>query len=269
MERINICEKTKNEIALIDANGSYILDGKSICSLKTINVKSQVKCNLLLGNVDCDCDFDIVVEEGATLDAKGIFTGDSINVNFHTKNSKNSSISLHFIDFSTGKSVILANADMNETGAEYDWNMASLASNNDNKIIKINVEHNNQYLIGNVSNYGVCKDEAKLEIAGTTHISKGSKNTITKQNARIMLIDEYSRGISKPILKIDENDVKANHGASLGQLNEEHLFYLRSRGLSEAEAKKLIILGYFNPIMLLFKGEELEEYISKLIGERV
>lgn len=269
MERISAYNKFNNSVVCFDENGSYILDEHCTSSLKTIIVKSHVNCDLLFGDINHNLDLEILLENDATLDAKGIFTGDSVNININSKNAKNSSISLHFIDFSTGKSVILVNADMNEIGANYNWNMASLASNNDDKNIKVNVEHNSQYLFGDVSNYGVCKDNAKLEIAGTTHITKGSKNTITKQNARVMLIDEYSRGIAKPILKIDENDVKANHGASLGQLNEEHLFYLRSRGLDEAEAKKLIILGYFNPIVLLFKGESLEEYITKLIGERV
>ena len=115
----------------------------------------------------------------------------------------------------------------------------------------------------------MCKDEAKLEIAGTTHIANGASKTVTKQNARIMLVNETSRGIAKPILKIDENDVKASHGASLGQINEEHLFYLKSRGLSETEAKKLIVLGYFNPVILLFKDEVVEEYIYTLLKERV
>lgn len=269
MERINIENLYNNQLVTISDNGSFAVNKNQLEILKTIVIKKGINCDFLFGEISSNLDMEIIVEDDAIFSAKGIFNGESINIKINSKNGKNSTISMNFIDFSTGNCSILVNGDMIENGASYNWNMASLATQKDNKIVKVNVEHIGLNLYGDVTNYGVCKDHGKLEISGTTHIAKGSKNTITKQNARIMLIDEYSRGIAKPILKIDENDVKANHGASLGQLNEEHLFYLKSRGLSEAEAKRLIILGYFNPIVFLFKDEELEQYILDLIQERV
>ncbi len=84
-----------------------------------------------------------------------------------------------------------------------------------------------------------------------------------------MVFDEACKGIAKPILKIDENDIEASHAAVVGRINEDHLFYLTSRGLTEAEAKELITLGYLKPILNGFDDEEMKEEISKLIEERM
>ena len=72
-----------------------------------------------------------------------------------------------------------------------------------------------------------------------------------------------------PILCIDENDVQASHAAVVGQINEDHLFYLVSRGIKEKDAKKLITLGYLMPILDHFKDEATSEIIKKNIEERV
>ena len=53
-----------------------------------------------------------------------------------------------------------------------------------------------------------------------------------------MVFDNECVAIAKPILKIDENDIEANHAAVVGKINDEHLFYLTSRGISETEAKE-------------------------------
>ena len=84
-----------------------------------------------------------------------------------------------------------------------------------------------------------------------------------------MVFDEASNAIAKPILKIDENDIEASHAAVVGKINDEHLFYLTSRGISEADAKQLITLGYLKPILAGFNDEETRNYISSLIERRM
>ena len=80
-----------------------------------------------------------------------------------------------------------------------------------------------------------------------------------------MVFDETSNGIAKPILKIDENDIEASHAAIVGKINDEHIFYLTSRGLTEEEAKRIMTLGYLKPIMVGFVDDEIKEEIEKLI----
>lgn len=269
MERINIESLITSGTINITDNCSVIINKSTCKNLNKIIVEDRVNCDILFAEIVDSGTFEIIAKDNSQLTVKGLINGSDINLAFKAKTAQNATISMHFIDFSCGKTNIDAVCDMDEQGSFFSWQMASLAAHKDDKKIRVNVEHNVPYLNGDVSNYGVCKDNAKLEIAGTTHIANGASKTLTKQNARIMLIDGSSRGIAKPILKIDENDVKASHGATLGQINEEHLFYLKSRGLSEAEAKRLIVLGYFNPVVLLFKDEECEQYIMNLVEERI
>ena len=95
------------------------------------------------------------------------------------------------------------------------------------------------------------------------------KNSITRQNAKIMVFDRYSNAIAKPILKIDENEIEASHAASVGKISDDEMFYLTSRGLSEEMAKELITLGYLKPIVSEFKDDDVRESILKLIEERM
>ena len=156
-----------------------------------------------------------------------------------------------------------------DEGANAVVKLASLSANNDDKVINISINHIVGKTYGKVDNYGVCKDNGKLLFAGTSHIFEKASKSKTQQNAKIMVFDEASNAIAKPILKIDENDVEASHAAVVGKINDEHLFYLTSRGLSEADAKQLITFGYLKPILTGFSDENTRDYISSLIERRM
>ena len=84
-----------------------------------------------------------------------------------------------------------------------------------------------------------------------------------------MVFDKASNAVAKPILQIDENDIEASHAAIVGKINDEHLFYLTSRGLTDAEAKELITFGYLKPILNGFDEENIKEEITELIEGRM
>ena len=113
-----------------------------------------------------------------------------------------------------------------------------------------------------MQNYGVALDESFLTFSGINHIKEKAKKSNTNQSAKIIVFDKAAHGKANPILKIDENDVLASHSAIVGSLNENHLFYLKSRGLSEKKAKALIVYGYLQPIAQYF-----DEKSQKKINE--
>ena len=191
------------------------------------------------------------------------------DVNIEINLYKNSSLKAYFADFS--KEVINLNCVINleNEGATAYFKLASLAANKDLKNIDVSIKHLSPRTYGKVDNYGVCKDEAKMTFLGTSHIMKNSIKSKTQQNAKIMVFDEASNAIAKPILKIDENEIEASHAAVVGKINDEHLFYLTSRGISEQEAKELITFGYLKPILLGFKEEQIKNHISSLIEGRM
>ena len=156
-----------------------------------------------------------------------------------------------------------------ESDSTLNWHLSSLAASQDNKTFDISVNHIAPRTYARMDNYGVCKDAAKLVFSGISTINNGSRRSKTHQNSKIMVFDSLSDGIAKPILKIDENDIEASHAAVVGKINDEHLFYLTSRGLTEADAKQLITFGYLKPIMNGFMEEEIKGEISDLIERRM
>ena len=83
---------------------------------------------------------------------------------------------------------------------------------------------------------------------------------------KVILFDKESKAKASPTLKIDCDDIVANHACAIGSLNEDHVFYLKTRGLSEDEARRLITLGYLTPIENYFdesRKELIESYIKE------
>ena len=107
-------------------------------------------------------------------------------------------------------------------------------------------------------------DTSELNVNGISHIEKGANKSNANQSVKVILFDKESKAKASPTLKIDCEDIKASHGCAIGSLNEEHLYYLLSRGLSEIEARKLITYGYLLPISLNY-----DEEIRKIIEETI
>ena len=128
-----------------------------------------------------------------------------------------------------------------------------------------NMYHNAENTTNNVLVDGILKDESSSVYRGLIKIEKQAQKTNSYLANHILKLGEKTLANSIPSLKIDANDVKASHGATVGQIDEEHLFYLMARGLSRAEAEKLIVEGFFEPIIQKIPLEELREKIRKMV----
>jgi Fe-S cluster assembly scaffold protein SufB len=168
-------------------------------------------------------------------------------------------------DFTHGKGKMIVNAELLGRGARLEWRTAALSSKDDRKYYSVSFHHTEQDTYANMTNYGVTEGKSSLQFSGTGHIVNGAKNSKTHQNAKIMVFDPQCLGRADPILKIDENEVEASHAATVGKVNDEHLFYLCSRGLTKQEAKRVITLGYLNPIIQFFTDTDLKASLSSLI----
>lgn len=211
-------------------------------------------------------DVNLVLNEGSELTLKLANFEENSEINITGKIGKYARISVVFADFSSGNSKIVSQINLAEEGATCDWHLATLANKKDNKIFDISFKH----LVGKTTslmdNYGVARDDSKIVFSGVSHITEGAKGSNAKQNAKIIVFDKNSQGVASPILKIDENEVQASHGAIVGQLNSDHMFYLMSRGLTRDEARMIITLGYLKPVSRQF-SEETQKLIEEAIKE--
>ena len=130
-----------------------------------------------------------------------------------------------------------------------------------------NMYHNALNTTNEVLVDGILKDESTSVYRGLIRIEKEAQKTYSYLANNILKLGDKTLANSIPSLKIDANDVKASHGATVGQIDEEHMFYLMSRGLSKAEAERLIVEGFFEPIIQKIPLEELREKIRGLVRQ--
>ena len=110
-------------------------------------------------------------------------------------------------------------------------------------------EHAAPHCHSDVLYKGVLLDRARSIYAGLIHVYPDAQKTDAYQTNRNMVLSDKSRADTIPMLEINANDVKCSHGATVGQVEFEHLFYLMSRGVPKLEAEKLIVFGFFEEVL--------------------
>lgn len=232
-------------------------------STKKLVVKNNEKSELEL--IDFS-DLEIDVEDDCSLVLKLANFGNAENLKITANLGQNSSFDVVFADFSNSNITVNSRVNLNKEGASCRWHLATLSGHENKKKFDINFIHHVGHTFALMDNYGVSREKSEIIFTGINHILEGAKGSETAQNAKIIVFDPEARGTASPVLRIDENDVKASHGAVVGQLNEDHMFYLMSRGLSKEEARALITLGYLAPISKQF-SEKTQNRIMNLIQE--
>lgn len=117
---------------------------------------------------------------------------------------------------------------------------------------------------------GVLSGRAHTVFRGNGQINYSAKNAATFQRQQALVLSDKARADSIPALIINEHEVAgAGHAATVGQLDEEQLFYLMARGLSRAEAVRMLVLAFLAPVLEQIPVEELRDEMTQLMGEKV
>lgn len=112
---------------------------------------------------------------------------------------------------------------------------------------------------------GVLDQSARGVFDGRIIVRPGAEKTVSRQENRNLLLSETAIVDSKPTLEIHNDDVKCNHGSTIGQIQAEPLFYLRSRGIGEEEARNLLIHAFASEIVDRMKVEPVREHIRRAL----
>lgn len=114
---------------------------------------------------------------------------------------------------------------------------------------------------------GVLNDSSSGIFRGVIKVNPLAQKTDAYQANRNLIISKNAKAVSLPILEIEANDVRCTHGATVGKIDEGELFYLKSRGITEREAKKMIVSGFINEIIPKGDfGERIRKVIHGKIG---
>jgi Fe-S cluster assembly protein SufD len=112
---------------------------------------------------------------------------------------------------------------------------------------------------------GILDQNARGVFDGRIIVRPDAQKTLSKQENRNLLLSETAVVDSKPTLEIHNDDVKCNHGSTIGQIEQEPLFYLRSRGIGEEEARNLLVHAFASQIVDRMKIEPVREQIRRAL----
>jgi len=160
------------------------------------------------------------------------------------------------------------NIDVNGSGCETTLNGIYLGSGKDHIDNHTVVDHK----VPNCNSYetykGILDDESTGVFNGKVFVRQQAQKTNAFQQNNNILLTDFATANSKPELEIYADDVKCSHGSTVGQLDEEALFYLQSRGVGKSSATNMLINAFVKDALEKISLVELKEYIELISEER-
>ncbi|HEV2331231.1 MAG TPA: Fe-S cluster assembly protein SufD [Verrucomicrobiae bacterium] len=131
------------------------------------------------------------------------------------------------------------------------------------------VEHAQPHCASHEYFNGILDDKSKGVFHGRIYVHPVAQKTDAKQTNKNLLLSDDATANTKPQLEIYADDVKCTHGATIGQLNGESIFYLRARGIPEATARRMLIHAFAGEIVERIKCAPVREELDKLVWNRL
>jgi Fe-S cluster assembly protein SufD len=122
---------------------------------------------------------------------------------------------------------------------------------------------------GDVHWRGAATGKAKASFEGLIQIKPGAQQSHTYLQIHSMMLSPRAKVDAIPSVLVSADDVSASHGGTVGELDEDLIFYMRSRGLSRAEAVHVIVEGFFEPLIGELRDEALEDLVRTKIGSKL
>lgn len=215
---------------------------------------------------------EIFVDDGAGVDYSHIqdFGNNYYDVSMRRGVCANQS-SLNWIVGTLGGQKNKTNAitKLNGEGSETFLYGVMLASEDQHVDSDISTVHNGAHTTDEMLARGVVLDEAKGIFRGVITMHNGSRKAKGSLHERVLMVGNDCEADAVPEMTIDENDVKAAHSASVGELDQKQLLYMQSRGISKDRARRLIILGFFEPILEKLPVERVRQNLIDLIHRKL
>jgi Fe-S cluster assembly protein SufD len=116
---------------------------------------------------------------------------------------------------------------------------------------------------------GILDGSSRGIFEGRIVVREGAQKTVSRQTNKNLLLSETAVVDSKPTLEIFNDDVKCNHGSTIGQLEEEPLFYLRSRGIGQEEARNLLVYAFASELVDRIRIDAVREQIGRAMFQQM
>jgi len=173
--------------------------------------------------------------------------------------------------FSFGGKLTRNNLDFVHNGENINSFMNGITVTDDSQLVDHHtaVHHNFPYCESYQNYKGIFGDKSHGVFNGKVFVNKIAQKTNAYQQNNNILLSKGAKIDTKPQLEIFADDVKCSHGCTVGQLNSEALFYLRSRGISENDAKTLLIGAFTYDVMQNINIEFLKQKVSNILLKKI
>ncbi|XMB71931.1 SufD family Fe-S cluster assembly protein [Mycoplasmatota bacterium WC30] len=180
-----------------------------------------------------------------------------------------SALNIHNALLNMGKTNLTEYVNLNKDNANVNIDLLNIGSYNEEYNITQDVFHNAKSTISNINNSLISNSNSKLKYSVSGRIFKGNEFSICNQINKGIILNEFGEIEVEPKLYIDEYNVEASHGAAIGQMDDEQLYYLLSRGLTDLQARSLIISGYTKPFINSIEDEDVQLMIERQILKKI
>ena len=193
-----------------------------------------------------------------------------LNYNFNDIKIKNNGVLENFIfsnssDYS--KNEINCSLDQEHSSAFV--NGAVLNTDTQNHEIKTRIEHLDEKTKSYQKIKAVVNKSSKAIFQGKIYVDAKAQKTNGYQLSKAILLDKESEFDSKPELEIYADDVKCSHGSTSGKLDDDAIFYLMSRGLSQTDAKKLLIKGFLVDVVETITNKKIKQFFLNKLDKEI
>ena len=255
-----------SENTIINPRNLIVVDGNAnvtiIESFRNIDSKAKTFNNALT---------EIVIGENSIVDHYKIqdekefgFLLNTTHVNQNTKSVFTTET------FTLSGSFVRNNLAIVLAGEHIESNLNGLYLTNENQVVDNHtlVDHRKPNCNSNELYKGIIEDKSSATFNGKIYVRKDAQKTNAFQSNKNILLSDDGTINTKPQLEIYADDVKCSHGTSTGKLDEEKVFYLRARGISEMSAKKMLMHAFASEVVDTIKIAELRDFVEEKISKR-
>lgn len=160
-------------------------------------------------------------------------------------------------------------SELNGRESQSDAQVIAISTGQQRVGVNTRVVNRGQQTVGNIVQRGILLDQSQLTFNGIGHIIHGAHGANAEQENRVLMLSDQARGDANPILLIDENDVLAGHAASIGQVDQEQMYYLMSRGIDAQTAQNLVIRGFLGPVIAGMPNNQMRQQLIATVERKL
>lgn len=215
---------------------------------------------------------EIYVKEGANLDYVGIQEWSPSTAGFLTQRAAlDADAHINFMSVGLGAMYSRTTADVEMRGKGSSTDILGLAFGERTQVFDVHTyqDHQAPFTASDQLYKTAMRDRARLVYEGLINIRSGSYGSTGYQANKNLLLDDTAKADSIPMLEISDNDVRCTHSSSVGPIEEDHVYYLMTRGLDRPTAERMLIQGFFEPVIERIAVEAVKDWLRRRVDRKI